>query len=182
MTTKSALKIASIGTLAAVLLTPLSSLAEVNSQSTGATQSSHSLVHRVSHTLANDRTYAASGNSGYKWAKGTQATETSATWATKANAQAGYKWNNAVAAEQNNEQGYASNANYQWGSMSFSEQSAYKWGLRNFSEQSAYKWGLRNFPEQSAYKWGLRSFSEQSAYKWGLRGFSQQSAYKWGLR
>ncbi len=170
MNTKSAMKLASLSVLTVGLLTSFNSFAETNTQEAGAAGASHALVHRVSHSLASDRTYSQSGNAGYKWAKNTNAASDTTAWAHANASQAGYKWASAESrSAASSDQGYAAAANYQWGSMNFSEQAAYKWGLRSFSDQSAYKWGLRSFSDQTAYKWGLRSFADQSAYKWGLR-------------
>jgi len=173
-------KAASISGLALALLSPMSSFAE-STDGAVAAQNSQNLAHRVSHSLATSRDYTHSPNAGYKWGKQTRSVDTSATWAENSPSQAGYKWSSNVEAEKAATQTYASNAGYQWGSMSFSDEAAYRWGLHSFSEQSAYRWGLRSFDEQAAYRWGLHSFSEQSAYRWGLHSYADQSAYRWGL-
>ncbi len=180
MTTYRAIKAAGLASAAIAMLVPSISMAEV--EQTTATQGTHNLVHRVSHSLAEAKSYTRSGNAGYKWGKSVEETTANSAWADNAPARSGYKWANAESDVKQTEQSYAGNSNFQWGSMSFSEQSVYKWGLRNFSDQSVYKWGLRSFSDQTVYKWGLRNFSDQTVYKWGLRSFSDQTVYKWGLR
>ena len=180
MNTLKAIRSAGLTSVAIVLLTPSISMAEVDQ--TSASQSNHNLVHRVSHSLADAKSYTRSGKAGYKWGSSTEATESNSSWADNTPARAGYKWGNTNSTSNEEAQSYAGNSNYQWGSMSFSEQSGYRWGLRSFSDQSGYRWGLRNFSDQSGYRWGLRNFSDQSGYRWGLRNFSDQSGYRWGLR
>ncbi|MEH6585281.1 MAG: hypothetical protein V7720_01925, partial [Halioglobus sp.] len=153
MNTYKAIKLAGLTTVAVTLLVPSISMAEVDQTA----QSGQNLVHRVSHSLADAKSYTRSGNAGYKWGKSSQANESEAQWADNTPARSGYKWGNTSSEPKADSPSYAGTSNYQWGSMSFSEQSAYKWGLRSFADQSAYKWGLRSFADQSAYKWGLRS-------------------------
>ena len=161
------IKIASLFGAAAMLMTPALSVAEVAQTTTGET--GHSIVHRVSHSLAESKSYTRSTDAGYKWGKTEQRAESSSEWTTTESARGGYKWGQANEAAKPAANSYADTSTYEWGTRSFSEQSAYKWGMRSFSDQSAYKWGMRSFSDQSAYKWGMRSFSGQSAYKWGMR-------------
>ena len=163
------IKIASISALTAALLAPAISMAEVSETNAEAGNGGHSLVHRVSHSIADSKAYTRSAASGYKWGKGAEQTESSSGWAESTPARSGYKWGNSTTSAKPDAQSYAGASSYQWGSMSFSEQAAYKWGVRSFADQSAYKWGVRSFADQSAYKWGVRSFADQSAYKWGVR-------------
>ena len=179
MNTLKAVKAAGLASIATALLIPSISMAEVNQ--TGAEQSSQNLVHRVSHSLADAKSYTRSGNAGYKWGKSAQTNESNSQWAENEPTRSGYKWSNSSSTPKTETQTYAGTSGYQWGSMSFSEQSAYRWGLRSFADQSAYRWGLRSFADQSAYRWGLRSFADQSAYRWGLRSFADQSAYRLSL-
>ena len=180
MTTFKAIKSAGLTTAAIALLVPNISMAEV--EQTNATQSSHNLVHRVSHSLADAKTYTRSGEAGYKWGKTAEAQPSHAAWTDNAPARSGYKWANAETNGEDQAPSYAGASNYQWGSMSFSEQSVYRWGLRSFSDQTVYRWGLRSFSDQTVYRWGLRSFSDQTVYRWGLRSFADQTVYRWGLR
>ncbi len=138
MTTYSAAKLATLGGLTLALLSPNLTLA--GSEQTASAEGSQNLVHRVSHSLADAKSYTRSGNAGYKWGKTTQPATATSEWADNTPAQAGYKWGKADT--QPEVETYADNAGYQWGSMSFSEQSAYNWGLRYFADQSAYSWGL----------------------------------------
>ena len=167
MNTIKAIKTAGLTSVAIALLTPSISMAEVDQ--TSATQGSHNLVHRVSHSLADAKSYTRSGKAGYKWGKTAETTESNAAWADNTPARSGYKWGSTNSTAKAETQSYAGASNYQWGSMSFSEQSGYKWGLRNFSDQTGYKWGLRNFSDQTGYKWGLRNSADNTGYKWGLR-------------
>ena len=180
MKTYKAIKAAGLISAATALLVPSISVAEV--EQTAATQGSHNLVHRVSHSLADAKSYTRTGNAGYKWGKTAEASTATAAWADNAPTRSGYKWANADSKDKQTEQTYAGSSDYQWGSMSFSEQSVYRWGLRSFSDQSVYRWGLRNFSDQTVYRWGLRNFSDQTVYRWGLRNFSNQTVYRWGLR
>ena len=179
MKTLTKIGIAGLGSIAATLMTPAISMAETGQATAEKSTNGHSLVHRVSHSLASAESYSKSGTSGYKWGKKTEQAETSQKWADNTTTRGGYKWGTSAA--QDSSQSLAESS-YEWGTMSFSEQSAYKWGIRNFSDQTAYKWGIRNFSDQTAYKWGIRNFSNQSAYKWGIRNFAGQAAYKWGIR
>ena len=65
MNTIKAIKTAGLTSVAIALLTPSISMAEVDQ--TSATQGSHNLVHRVSHSLADAKSYTRSGKAGYKW-------------------------------------------------------------------------------------------------------------------
>ena len=179
MNTYKAVKSAGLMSIAVALLVPSISMAEADQASAS---SSHNLVHRVSHSIADSKSYTRSGSAGYKWGKTAQPTESSAKWADNTPARSGYKWGNTASTAKSEAPAYAGASDYQWGSMSFSEQSVYRWGLRSFADQSVYRWGLRSFADQSVYRWGLRSFADQSVYRWGLRSFADQSVYRWGLR
>ena len=166
MKTYKAIKAAGLISAATALLVPSISVAEV--EQTAATQGSHNLVHRVSHSLADAKSYTRSGNAGYKWGKTAEASTATAAWADNAPTRSGYKWANADSKDKQTEQTYAGSSDYQWGLRNFSEQTGYKWGLRNFSDQTGYKWGLNSYADQTGYKWGLNNFAEQTGYKWGL--------------
>ena len=88
-----ALSIASIGALTLAMFTPAVSVAEVESASATA-NGSHSLVHRISHSLAGASTYTSNGNAGYKWNKDVQPSATNTQWAETSTARSGYKWGN----------------------------------------------------------------------------------------
>ena len=148
MDTYKAIKSAGLTSIAIALLTPSLSLAEPDQN--GATET-HNLVHRVSHSIADSKAYTRSGSAGYKWGKKVEPTKSNAQWAKSTPARSGYKWGNTATAAETEAQTYAGSSDYQWGSMSFSEQSAYRWGLRSFAEQSAYRWGLRSFADQSVH-------------------------------
>ncbi|MEP5567063.1 MAG: hypothetical protein ABJN62_04450 [Halioglobus sp.] len=140
MNTYKAIKSSGLISIAVALLLPSISMAEAGQ--TNASQNQN-LVHRVSHSIADSESYTRSGSAGYKWGKTAQPTESNAKWADNTPARSGYKWGNTASTEKADAPAYAGTSDYQWGSMSFSEQSAYKWGLRSFADQSAYKWGLR---------------------------------------
>ena len=177
-----AIKIACLGSVAAMLMTPALSIAETTQSNATVGAGGHSLVHRVSHSLADSKAYTHTGSAGYKWGKSVQRPQTDTEWSDNHRSQGGYKWGNSATSDKPSSDSYAGASSYQWGSMSFSDQSAYRWGIRSFSDQSAYRWGIRSFSDQSAYRWGIRSFSDQSAYRWGIRSISDQSAYRWGIR
>ena len=187
--TTSKIKSLSAATIGGLALAVLSHTSAAD-QMTQAPADGHSVVHRVTHSIAADTSYTAS-EAGYKWSRVQHSSPAAVNnWNTgKVEGQSGYKWSQARGNVNPNMYGssfaasnYAEEAGYRWGLRNFSEQSGYRWGLRNFSEQSGYRWGLRNFSEQSGYRWGLRNFSEQSGYRWGLRNFSEHSGYRWGLR
>jgi hypothetical protein len=142
MNTLKAIKIAGLSSIAAVLMTPSLSIAETTQSNATAGTGGHSLVHRVSHSLADSKAYTRSGNAGYKWGKSVQPADSQESWTENSTARSGYKWGKTSEAKAES-QSYAGASSYQWGSMSFSEQSAYRWGMRSFSDQSAYRWGMR---------------------------------------
>jgi len=153
-------------------------------------QSSVSLVHRVSHSLAADAQYtAAVVPSGYKWGHSAQvktirsAGNGSIGAASAEPHQDGYKWGKISASDDlSTQSNYVEQAANPWGRRDFSEQAANPWGRRGFSEQAANPWGRRDFSEQAANPWGRRDFSEQAANPWGRRDFSEQAANPWGRR
>ena len=155
MNTLKKLSYASIGTLAIALMAPSISVAETDQ--TTATNGAHNLVHRVSHSLANEDAYTASTGAGYKWGKQASQDESSdAQWA-EAPARGGYKWGNTPASSSSDAPAYAGSSSYEWGTMSFSDQAGYRWGMRSFSDQAGYRWGMRSFSDQTGYRWGMRS-------------------------
>ena len=167
MNTLKNLSYASIGTLALTLMAPSISVAEADQASS--TNGAHNLVHRVSHSLANEDTYTASTGAGYKWGKkASQEEPTDSQWA-EAPSRGSYKWGNSAASGNPDAPAYAGSASYEWGTMSFSDQAGYRWGMRSFSDQAGYRWGMRSFSDQAGYRWGMRSFSDQTGYRWGMR-------------
>ena len=129
----------------------------------------HSLVQRVSHSLANPDEYTGV-KSGYKWGRKSQDSGAANTqWADSSNSRGSYKWGSSSPAPKSEAQSYADDSSYQWGAMNFVDQSGYRWGMRSFADQSGYRWGMRSFADQSGYRWGMRSFAEQSGYRWGMR-------------
>jgi hypothetical protein len=138
--------------LALGLITPNVAMAESGDS---ASANGHSIVHRVTHSLANADSYSNSSG-GYKWGRKTESNaDTSSKWADSTPARGGYKWGNSPAAK-SGAHSYAGTTSYRWNSMGFVEQSRYKWGVRNYAEQARYKWGVRNYAEQARYKWGVR--------------------------
>ena len=178
MKTLKTLSIAGIGSIALTLMTPAISVAEIDQ--TAKSSNGHSLVHRVSHSLASSKSYGHSATSGYKWGKKSAATESTQQWAESSERSSGYKWGNSTPAK-SEAQSYAKSG-YQWGTMNFSEQAGYRWGMKSFSDQSGYRWGMKSFSDQSGYRWGMKSFSDQSGYRWGMKSFSGQSGYRWGMK
>ena len=147
---------AAIGSLTLALMTPAISVAEVNQVNTNSASGSHSLVHRVSHSLADADNYTGGSDSGYKWGKQAARTESAdAQWA-DSTTRGGYKWGNSATTEKPASQSYAGSSSYKWGTMSFSDQAGYRWGQRSFSDQAGYRWGQRNFSDQTGYRWGQR--------------------------
>jgi hypothetical protein len=148
-----ALSYAGVSSLTLALLSPAISHAETGQ---AAATGSHSLVHRVSHSLADATSYTGSPNAGYKWGKERQPSSAEVQWAEESQARGGYKWGQSEGQMDADAPTYAGTASYEWATMSFPEQAAYKWGLRSYADQTAYKWGLRSYADQTAYKWGLR--------------------------
>jgi hypothetical protein len=179
MKTLTKIGIAGLGSIAATLMTPAISMAETGQATAEKSTNGHSLVHRVSHSLASAESYSKSGTSGYKWGKKTEQAETSQKWADNTTTRGGYKWGTSAA--QDSSQSLAESS-YEWGTMSFSEQSGYRWGMKNFSDQSGYRWGMKTFADQSGYRWGMKTFADQSGYRWGMKTFADQSGYRWGMK
>ena len=97
MKTTKKLGYASAGTLAmALLAAPSLSLAEAGDANT----SSHSLVHRVTHSLADSQSYNSGGNSGYKWGRKVEQTQTNAEWAMQDVSRSGYKWGQSATSDE----------------------------------------------------------------------------------
>ena len=181
MGTIKAIKVAGLSSVAAILMTPALSLAEVTQGDVTIGTGGHSLVHRVSHSLAGDKTYTRGTTAGYKWDQKSQRTESSAEWSENSAPRSGYKWGDSATTKPT-EQSYAGTSSYQWGSMSYADQSAFRWGVRSYADQSAFRWGVRSYADQSAFRWGVRSDSDQSAFRWGVRSYADQSAFRWGVR
>ena len=167
MNTIKSLGCATISSIALTFLTPAISVAEVEQTTVSTGSGSHSLVQRVSHSLAGAQSYTSGSPSGYKWGRKVEQRETDAQWAESRSVRGSYKWGNTSATAPET-QSYAGNASYEWGVRNYAEQAGYKWGLLNYASQSGYKWGLLNYASQSGYKWGLLNYANQSGYKWGL--------------
>ncbi len=180
MNTIKALGYASLSSIALTLLTPVSSIAEVEQTTVSTGSGSHSLVQRVSHSLAGAQSYTSGAPSGYKWGRKVEQRETDAQWAESRSVRGSYKWGN-TSATAPEAQSFAGNASYQWGVRNYAEQAGYKWRLSNFAKQTGYKWRLSNFAQQAGYKWRLSNFAEQAGYKWRLSSFAEQAGYKWRL-
>ena len=131
---------AGISSIVLSLLAPSVSFAEaaVNNE-----PSTHSLVHRVSHSLAGADAYTSSRTAGYKWGQVSEQNESSkAKWSGSNSVRSSYKWGDDSAAKPESKS-YAGASSFQWGTMNFSDQSGYRWGARNFSDQAGYRWGAR---------------------------------------
>jgi hypothetical protein len=165
----------------AVMMAPALSAAEV-SRDVATSDNGHSVVQRVSYSLAESESYSRPGNVGYKWGKTAEIGDSISQWETGPTDKDGYKWDRTSSNHNPTSRSFAGSTAYKWGSMSFSEQSAYRWGVRSFSDQSAYRWGVRNNSDQAAYRWGVRSVADQAAYRWGVRSVADQAAYRWGVR
>ena len=150
MNTFKAIKIAGLSSVAAMLMAPSLSIAETTQSNATVGTGGHSLVHRVSHSLADSKAYTHSGSAGYKWGKSVQRPEADSEWSDNNPSQGGYKWGNSATTDKAGSESYAGASSYQWGSMSFSDQSGYRWGMRSFSDQSGYRWGMRSFAEQAS--------------------------------
>jgi hypothetical protein len=140
---------------AMALLTPAVSMAEVNQTAAPSSTGAHSLVHRVSHSLADSESYTSNGPSGYKWGRKIDQDNPRAEWAETTATRGSYKWGNSSAAKPA-AQAYAGTTSYQWGVRSYAEQAGYRWGLKNLADQTGYRWGLKNFADQTGYRWGLK--------------------------
>jgi hypothetical protein len=175
------IKIAGLSSVAALLMTPALSMAETTQGDVTIGTGGHSLVHRVSHSLAGSKNYTRGNTAGYKWDQNAQRPESSAEWSENSAPRSGYKWGERATTKPT-EQSYAGTSSYQWGSMSYADQSAFRWGVRSYADQSAFRWGVRSYADQSAFRWGVRSDSDQSAFRWGVRSYADQSAFRWGVR
>ena len=101
-------------------------------------------IHQVNHSIANNASYTADSNSGYKWGKERTRRQTTQEWSDAPKYGTGYKWNSGPNPSLSNGE-FAGATGYKWGIMSFPIQSGYKWGVRSFSDQAGYKWGVRSF-------------------------------------
>ena len=142
------------GGIAIALLVPAMGIAGAG-QSAAADGGSHSLVHKVSQSLAGNESYTSSGPSGYKWGRKLEQTETDTNWVGSTSARSGYKWGDNAIAES--------------AAPTFASTSSYEWGVKGYAEQAGNKWDLRSFAEQTGNKWDLRSFAKQTGNKWDLR-------------
>ena len=124
--------------IAIALLTPSISFADTNQTNASSGTSSHSLVHRVSHSLADSESYTTSGQSGYKWGHKAERTDSRASWAESTPTRTGYKWRDTTATGHES-QAFAGTASYDWGVRSYAEQAGYRWGVRNFANQAGYQ-------------------------------------------
>ena len=145
----------SLAGAAAILMAPALSVAEV-SRDVATSDNGHSVIQRVSYSLAESTSYNRSGNGGYKWGKNAEARESISQWESTSAAQSGFKWNETDSKSDSSSPNFAATTSQKWGSMSFSKQAAYRWGVRSFADQSAYRWGVRSAAEQTAYRWGVR--------------------------
>ncbi len=167
---------AGIASAALALLVPTMSITESAQARTTSEESSASVVHRVSHTLAADTKYTASVSSGYKWGQKIEAVKSDVTWAGAEEPQSGYKWGKSSAnVNLSSSSSYAEQAGNPWGRRDFSEQAGNPWGRRDFSEQAGNPWGRRDFSEQAGNPWGRRDFSEQAGNPLGSSNFSEQA-------
>ena len=142
MTNIKALSYAGISSVTLALLAPSASFAGVEQSEAVTGTNPHSLVQRISHSLAEATEYTASA-SGYKWGKSALRSGSASTkWADSTSDHSGYKWGGSASDIKRESQSYAGASSYQWGSMNFSEQSGYRWGMNSFSEQSGYRWGM----------------------------------------
>ena len=157
-----------VSSLTVAVFAPSIGMAEVNKAVAATESGSHSLVHRVSHSLADSESYTSNGPSGYKWGRKVEQNDAKVDWAGSTHARSGYKWGD-EATSGAKVQAYANNASYQWGVRSYADQTGYRWGLKNFADQTGYRWGLKNFADQTGYRWGLKSFADQTGYRWGLK-------------
>ena len=161
-----ALSYAGVSSLTLALISPAISHADIE-QAAGA--GSHSLVHRVSHSLADATSYTGSPNAGYKWGKERQPSGSEAQWAQDSQTRGGYKWGQPKGHMDSDVPAYAGTASYEWATMSFPEQAGYRWGARNYADQAGYRWGARNYADQAGYRWGARNYADQAGYRWGAR-------------
>jgi hypothetical protein len=175
---------AGIASAALALLVPSMNITESAQARSASEESSASVVHRVSHSLAADTKYTASVSSGYKWGLNIKPVETDRGWVAGAEeVQSGYKWGKSSAnVTLSSSSSYTEQALNPWGRRDFSEQALNPWGRRDFSEQALNPWGRRDFSEQALNPWGRRDFSEQALNPWGRRDFSEQALNPWGRR
>jgi heme oxygenase len=140
-----------------------------------------SVVHRVSHNLANTQQYTGTVNSGNKWAKESAPTTASksawATSATEGKARSGYKWSTSSSSEQSGSR-WRSNTSEQTGSRwrsNTSEQTGSRW-RSNTSEQTGSRW-RSNTSEQTGSRWRSNT-SEQTGSRW-RSNTSEQTGSRW---
>jgi hypothetical protein len=156
MTTIKSLRYALLSGIALSISVPSVSFAETEQNAASNMTGTHSLLQRVSHSLANPGEYTGE-TSGYKWGRESTNTDTaSARWADTGNSRGSYKWGNSAPEPKSEAESYADRSSYQWGAMNFVDQSGYRWGMRSFADQSGYRWGMRSFADQSGYRWGMR--------------------------
>jgi len=148
-----ALSYAGASSLTLALISPAISHADIHQ---AAAAGSHSLVHRVSHSLADAASYTSSPNAGYKWGKERQPSSSEPQWAEGSQTRGGYKWGQSEGHMDADAPTYAGTASYEWATMSFPEQAGYRWGARNYADQTGYRWGARSYADQTGYRWGAR--------------------------
>ena len=141
MNTKKSLGIAGIGSIALAMIAPSVSFADAGQAAATNGTSSHSLVHRVTHSLADSQSYTSSGTAGYKWGKKIEQGQSDAKWAESTSTRSGYKWGDSSQAD-GEAQSYAGASAYEWGTMNFAGQAGYRWGMNSFADQSGYRWGM----------------------------------------
>src|SRR5210317_1741360 len=82
-----------LGSIALAAMSPTLCIAETQQTAGLDGAASHSLVHRVSRSLAEADTYTSSGMSGYKWGQKSSQVDTGATnWAGSTRTRSSYKW------------------------------------------------------------------------------------------
>ena len=151
MKTTKTLGYAGAASIAIAMMAPSLSFADAGQVAKASGASSHSLVHRVTHSLAGSESYTSTSQGGYKWGRKAEQPESNAKWAGSTSTRSGYKWGDSAASEPAEAQSFAGASSYDWGVQNFAEQSGYKWGLRNLADQTGYKWGLRNSADQTSY-------------------------------
>jgi len=135
MKTIKTLGYAGAASIAIAMMAPSMSFADAGQVANANGTSSHSLVHRVTHSLAGSESYTSTSQGGYKWGRKAEQPESNAKWAGSTSARSGYKWGDSAASEPE-AQSFAGTSSYDWGVQNFAEQSGYRWGLKDFSEQT----------------------------------------------
>ena len=142
MNTIKTLGFAGAGSFAIALLVPYMSLAGMSPAATANSDAgSSSLVHRVSHSLADGESYTSTGPVGYKWGRKVEQSSSKANWDASTTARGGYKWGNSSASE-TQAPSYAGTTAYNWGVQSYAEQAGYRWGVNKYADQAGYRWGV----------------------------------------